>query len=227
MTLSSLQKLIFILQWAMPLLLLAVVVTFGILVFRFRSANRKKHVSRLVAAAALLCVFGLALSWAIPQEYVARREQQRSAKYAETSFVNVGDPVPSFVVTDTVGNDFSPRDLRGKVLLINFFATWCGPCKLELPHLDEINNEFRENSNFEFIVIGRGETQESVRNFQAKSGFTMRMAADSDQSVFAEFASKTIPRTVVVSPSGVIVYSKAGFYERDVAVIREAIENHL
>ena len=55
----------------------------------------------------------------------------------------------------------------------------------------------------------------------------MRMAADSDQSVFAEFASKTIPRTVVVSPSGVIVYSKAGFYERDVAVIREAIENHL
>ena len=227
MTLTSLQTLIFILQSAMPLLLLAVIVTFGILVFRFRSVNRKKHVVRLMTATALLCVFGLALSLVIPQEYVARREQQRRMDYAANSFVNVGDPVPSFIVTDTDGNDFSPRDLRGKVLLINFFATWCGPCKLELPHLDEINTEFQENSNFEFIVIGRGETQESVREFQAMSGLTMRMAADSDETVFAEFASSTIPRTVVVSPSGSIVYSKAGFYERDVAVIRKAIENHL
>lgn len=59
------------------------------------------------------------------------------------------------------------------------------------------------------------------------SGLTMRMAADSDETVFAEFASNTIPRTVVVSPRGTIVYSKAGFYERDVAVIRKAIKDHL
>ena len=227
MTLTSLQTLIFVLQSAMPLLLLAVVITLGILAVRFRSPNRKKHALRLLAATVLLFGCGLALSWAIPQEYVARREQQRQADYEASSFVNVGEPVPSFTVTDTDGNQFSTHDLRGKVLLINFFATWCGPCKLELPHLDKMNADFQQDPNFASIVIGRGETDETVREFQSMNGLTMRMAADSDESVFAKFASDTIPRTIVVSPTGSIVYSKAGFYDRDVNVIRRAIEDNL
>ena len=212
----------------MPILLLAVVITLGVMVIRFRRLNRKGRVLRFLAALLLLCGCGLALSWAVPREYVARRELKRTERYNRSSLVTVGDRVPSFAIADTEGVEFSTDDLRGKVLVINFFATWCGPCKLELPHLAEIYSDYQSCDNFKLIVIGRGETQEIVRGFRDKHQITMPMAADYDETVFKMFADGgSIPRTIVVSPTGAIVYSKAEYYERDVALIREAIEQNL
>ena len=153
---------------------------------------------------------------------------ERTERYNNSSLVTVGDRVPSFAIADTEGVEFSTDDLRGKVLVINFFATWCGPCKLELPHLAEIYSDYQSCENFKLIVIGRGETQEIVRGFRDKHQITMPMAADYDETVFEMFADGgSIPRTIVVSPTGAIVYSKAEYYERDVALIRKAIEQNL
>ena len=225
---AALESIVFVLQTAMPFLLFAVVVTLGVLVVRFRRPHRKGRVFRFLSALILFCISGLTLSWAVPREYVARRELARADRYARTSLVTVGDRVPSFTISDTEGIEFSTDALRGKVLLINFFATWCGPCKLELPHLAEIYADYQGHENFKLIVIGRGETQEIVREFRDQQQITMPMAADSDEAVFNLFADGgTIPRTIVVSPTGVIVYSKAEYYERDVALIRKAIEQNL
>ena len=227
MSYRTLQTIVNLLQWAAPLLLAATVVTLGILLFRFRSPNRKKHILRFSIALCAMCACGLGLSWAVPKAYVAGREEERANQYAESSSVHVGDSVPPFVVTDTTGSEFSTEALRGKVLLINFFATWCGPCKMELPHLEELNAEFRNYADFESIIIGRGETIEVVRQYQSLNAIQVRMAADSDEIVFSKFASDTIPRTIVVSADGKIVYSKAGFYDRDVETIRRTISTNL
>ncbi len=227
MTLTVLQKIVFILQWAMPILLIIVLVAFGVLVCRFMTASRKRHASHLVIALALLAVCAIALTWAVPQEFVARKEKQRADAYAKSSFVNVGDLVPSFVIADTEGKAFSTDDLRGRVLLVNFFATWCGPCKRELPHLQEVYAEFSNNPDFEAIIVGHGETLEIVREFRDKNQTTMRMASDPDKTVFSKFASDTIPRTIVVAKDGTIVYSKAEYYDRDIPVIRKAIQRSL
>jgi peroxiredoxin len=75
------------------------------------------------------------------------------------------------------------------------------------------------------LIIGREETAESVREYRDKNGFSFPIAADPDRAVYSLFARESIPRTLVVSPDGRIVYSKAGFHEDDLdelkAVLRE------
>jgi len=225
---ATLESIVIGLQSAMPVLLLAVVIAFGVMVIRFRRPNRKGHVVRFFVALLLFGASGVVLSWAVPREYVARRELERANRFAKTSLVTVGDRVPSFAIADTEGIVFSTDDLRGKVLLINFFATWCGPCKLELPHLVEIYSDVQDHDQFKMIVIGRGETLETVREYRDKHQITVPMAADSDEAVYDLFADGgAIPRTIVVSPTGAIVYCKAEFYDRDVALIRNAIRQNL
>ncbi len=225
---STLKSIIFLLQGAMPVLLLAVVITLGILVIRFRRSNRRGHVVRFSASVLLLGGCAVALSLAIPREYVARRELDRAERYKKSAIVGVADPVPSFEVADIDGREFSTDDLRGKVLVINFFATWCGPCKLELPHLAEVFSDYQSHQDFRLIVIGRGETQEVIREFRKKLQLAMPMAADPDQAIYQLFADGgSIPRTIVVSPTGTIAYAKEGFYERDISVIRKLIKRYL
>jgi peroxiredoxin len=224
----TLESIVFVLQSAMPIVLLAVLITFGVLLIRFRRPNRKGRVVRFMAALSLFCGCGIALSWAVPREYVARRELERAERYKQSSLINVGDRVPSFAIADTEGATFSTDDLRGKVLVINFFATWCGPCKLELPHLAKIYSDYQGYDNFKLVVIGRGETQETVREFRDKHQIAIPMAADFDEAVYKLFADGgSIPRTIVVSPTGTITYSKAEYYERDIPLIRKTIEQNL
>ena len=129
----TLQTMNFVLQWAMPLLLLIVVAACGVLVFRFRSPNRRRYACWFFIALALFAACGLALNWSVNQEYIARREKERAVAYAKSSFVNVGDAVPSFIVTDTDGVTFSTDELRGSVLLINFFRRGVAHVDLNSP----------------------------------------------------------------------------------------------
>ncbi len=81
-------------------------------------------------------------------------------------------------MTDADGNEFSTAQANGKVVLINFFATWCGPCQMELPHVEAVWKEHRDNDRFALLVIGREETTDSVRTFREEQGFSFPIAPD-------------------------------------------------
>ncbi len=191
---------------------------------RWKRPERRRHFIRLVnAAIAVPCFIGIHFMIlffvVLPtqgREQMAEINAGRAAKLAETSVVQIGDPAPDFSITTANGELFSLADARGDIILINFFATWCGPCQVELPHIERIWTENRNNKCFRLLVIGREESEEFVRGFCDKHGFTFPIAADPNRAVYSLFAKELVPRTLIVSPEGLVVYSKAGFVEDDI-----------
>ena len=108
------------------------------------------------------------------------------------TLTSVGEQAPDIAVTSVEGPSIRLADLRGRVVLVNFFATWCGPCKMELPDLQEIWSEFQDNDEFRMFVIGREESAETVRTFKDEHGFTFPMASDLDRAAFDRFATESI-----------------------------------
>ena len=143
------------------------------------------------------------------------------------SLIRVGDRAPAVDVLTDTGLKFNLAEQSGKLVLLNFYASWCGPCIAELPHLEEIWKANRDNDRFTMLVIGREETPEQVAAFRKKHGFTFPMAADQERKVFAQFATESIPRTYVVSGDGTVQAAVLGFQEDEMATLRKLIETEL
>jgi len=218
------------------LLIALVVALFSLvaMVVRWKTPKRRGHVIRLlVSVAALPCLIGIqqAILWlvflpALGREQMAELNATRAKQLAETTLVQVGDSAPAFSLT-TIDGDTVSLPSPDKVVLINFFATWCGPCQLELPHIDQIWSHLKDDDRFQLVVIGREETPESVRKFRDEHRFLFPMAADPECDVYSRFAKELIPRTIVVSADGQIVYSKVGFYQADIDELNAVLTDQL
>lgn len=147
--------------------------------------------------------------------------------YKPGTLTRLGNPAPDFSLKTLDGTPLQLSEQRGNVVLLNFFATWCGPCQAELPHLQRIWMEFRTNRTFRMLVIGREETAEKVSAFQAKHGFTFPLAADPNGSVFRQFASERIPRTYLIARDGTILFQCTGYYETELARLKALIRTEL
>ena len=198
------------------------------LAVRWREPDRRRHAVRLGVAVAAVVGF-LALpnvyfqAWIAPRmgELVDRSpvgratlaevEAEQAMLEARGTRVRVGDRVPAFTVTTADGDRFALEDAAGEVVLVNFFATWCGPCLNELPHLQRLWEERGGGGGFRMLVVGREETPESVRAFREEHGFTFPIAADPDAAVYSLFAEEGIPRTFLVGPDGTVIFAQTGF----------------
>ncbi len=141
--------------------------------------------------------------------------------------MHVGDPAPDFSLTTTEGENFSLAETKGDVVVINFFSTWCGPCHLELPHIEKIWAERKQHQNFHLLVIGREESAGTTTEYCEKHGYTFPTAADPDREVYSLFAKEGIPRTIVIAPDGSIVVSHFGFHEEDIAKLNTVLDEYL
>lgn len=145
---------------------------------------------------------------------------------------HIGQPAPDISVSMLDGSQVRLSSLRGNVVLLNFFATWCGPCQYELPHLQTLWTDLKANPDFRMLVVGREETDEAVAAFKIKAGFTFPMAIDPDASAFGKFAKEGIPRTYLIARDGTILFQSLGFadtdlYEHELAQLRQAIDKEL
>lgn len=141
----------------------------------------------------------------------------------------VGDRMPAIQVEESPGGTFSTSAQAGKVVLVNFWATWCGPCQAEMPELEkQIWQKYKSSPDFAFVAIAREQDKNTVLAFQkSHANLTFPLAWDPTRDQYAQLASAGIPRTYVVDRHGIIAYQGVGYGPGSTDAVDRAIQRAL
>ncbi len=124
---------------------------------------------------------------------------------------------PDFTVLDMSGNEINLSDYFGKPIIINFWATWCGPCKSELPAFNNMYEKYKEDVHFLFINLtdGSRETIEGVTQFMEDEGYTFPVYFDTTMEAATKYGAYSIPTTFLIDDEGVPVHYQMGAMPED------------
>ena len=148
--------------------------------------------------------------------------------YMESSLVKLNQQVPEFSFTNKDGKSIKLSDYKGKVILINFFATWCGPCMKEMPYIQkDLWEKLKNNDKFIILSFGRDHSQEEVNIFIESKKFIFPIFADKDKSIYNLFATKYIPRNYLIDSKGKVIYASTGFSEKEFEELKATIDKQL
>jgi thiol-disulfide isomerase/thioredoxin len=143
----------------------------------------------------------------------------------DTTMVKLLDPAPAFDFELSPGIRQNIADLKGKLVMVTFFATWCGPCRQELPHIQsDIYNKYEDHPKFQLLIFGREHSWKEVNKFKADNKFTMPFYPDPQRTIYSKFAKQYIPRTFLISAEGKVIFSSIGFVEKDFNELKEMIK---
>ena len=123
---------------------------------------------------------------------------------AERQVVRLGEPAPNFQLRDLNGRQVALSELRGKVVLLNFWATWCGPCRVEMPAMEKLYRAFSRN-DFEILAVSTDAQGASVtRPFQQENRLTFPILHDADYRVGLTYGARSLPMTFMVDRQGIV-----------------------
>jgi peroxiredoxin len=126
------------------------------------------------------------------------------AVIAQRGVVKPGEPAPNFQLRDMNGRIVALSDLRGKVVLLNFWATWCGPCRVEMPAMERLYRAY-ERKDFEILAVSTDAQGVAVtRPFQQENKLTFPILHDADFRVGLSYGARTLPMTFMVDRQGIV-----------------------
>ena len=113
----------------------------------------------------------------------------------------VGDMAPDFELIDLEGNKHRLSDYRGEGVFLNFWGTWCGPCKREMPHMEKQHQEFEEKG-VNILAVNIKESNLKVETFRDQYGLTFPIAIDKTESVKSAYNIVPLPTTFLINKDG-------------------------
>ena len=144
------------------------------------------------------------------------------------SVLTLGSQVPDFRFSATPDSMTHLAAYRGKVILLNFFATWCPPCNAEFPHLEkEIWAQYKDRPDFVLLAFGREHNWKEVKAFAKQKQVTFPVYPDPYRNVFKLFAQAYIPRNVVINAEGKIIYESIGYKPREFERLKTLLDKQL
>lgn len=128
-----------------------------------------------------------------------------------TQAVTVGEPAPFFELLDIKQNTVSSNDLKGKVMFVNFWASWCAPCRKELPMLDQLQSR---HEDLIVVAINIDEDRNNAQRFLDKYKISSLVLFDPQTSVITRYGAVAMPTSYVLDKKGVVRFSHFGFDEK-------------
>ena len=154
----------------------------------------------------IICVLALAISAGeffhkkkaaavVPDDYFKKLGVEKTEKVIRA---------PDFNLEDLSGKRLGPKELRGKVVFLNFWATWCIPCRQEMPMMEKLHREFK-GQGLEVVAINIKENKKEVRKFFDELGLTFISLLDKDGKVSEEYGAWAIPLSYFINRGGEFV----------------------
>ena len=147
----------------------------------------------------------------------ARKAADKATMIADMKKEMLKKPAPDFNLRDINGNYVKLSDLKGRVVLVDFWATWCGPCKMSFPSLQKVQDKFKDNPDIQILAIDTREREKTearrekkVKDFIAENKYTFRVLLDTD-SISYSYGVKGIPAKFLIDRQGIIRFESKGF----------------
>jgi peroxiredoxin len=170
----------------------------------------KSTLGRVVLVAAL-SLFAAATIWINYEVKVDVQGGRGGGAVHEMGNVKLGQPAPDFSTLDLSNKMVSLAGYRQKkVVLLDFWATWCGPCRMEMVELQSLQDKFKDKG-LEILSLNQGETADVVRQFINRKKYGFHVLLDSDGAVSAKFGVRAIPTLALVDKDGVIQWLQVGY----------------
>ena len=155
------------------------------------------------------------------QESAASQEEERPSV-----------PAPDFTLTDQFGESHTLSDYQGKIVFLNFWATWCSPCKSEMPDIQALYEAHGGNAEDLVVLgvaqpgVGREGSSEDIADFLAEGGYTYPVVMDEDGSVFAQYGIRAFPTTFMISSDGTVYGYVEGAISAEIMedIVRQTVE---
>jgi peroxiredoxin len=143
--------------------------------------------------------------------------------------VEVGQQAPDFEFEPVGGEPMRLSELRGKPVIVNFFATWCGPCMMELPELDSKLAKPLKDQGLVVIAFGIGETPQKMAELRRSTRCTYLVVPDSNSEIFEKFAGSegAIPQSYLIRPDGTVDRHLVGYSPQELASLKKRVQELL
>jgi len=156
---------------------------------------------------------------------VALQKENITRMIAELKKSMLSETAPVFALNDLDGNKIDIASLKGKVVVVDFWATWCGPCKASFPGMQKMVNKYKDDPNVKFVFIDTWERGEDKRkgasDFIVSNKYSFHVLMDNDDKVVEQFKVEGIPTKFVIDKNGIIRFKSVGFDGSDEKLINE------
>jgi thiol-disulfide isomerase/thioredoxin len=140
--------------------------------------------------------------------------------------LDIGDAPPAIDLPDQSGANVSVPELRGKVVLVDFWASWCGPCRHEMPVLQALHEKYA-GEGLVIVGVNIDRNPKKMRSFLKGSPVTFRIVHDPKKKVAAAYELSAMPTSYFIGRDGTLRYIHEGFREEDAAAIEAQIKSLL